>query len=245
MTKERYQRVKKLGEGATAEVFLVWDELLHRNMAVKCGREKSLLLAEANVLARISHRAFPVLYDYRESEEESFLFLEYIEGENLRERRERIGRYTQQEVLRIVCRVAEAVLFLHESSPGFLYGDIKPENILMQPDGAVRLVDLGTAVPLQEETKGIEKQAGGVALPGDRRLRGGTLKFAPPENWQGRPDVRSDIYALGRLMQTLLDEDGREGGSAAVRRIVERCTQKNPNGRYKSMREFLTAVQRC
>ena len=68
MEEERYHVIKKLGEGATAQVFLVSDRLLGRNMAVKQGADKALLLAEAKVLASVSHAAFPVLYDYREDE---------------------------------------------------------------------------------------------------------------------------------------------------------------------------------
>lgn len=233
MEEERYHVIKKLGEGATAQVFLVSDRLLGRNMAVKQGADKALLLAEAKVLASVSHAAFPVLYDYREDETGGSLFMEYIAGENLRQRRERISRYTQEEVVRIVCMTAEAVMSLHEAGTAYVYGDIKPENIMVQPDGRVRLVDLGAAVSVAGNGCGI--RINGTAQ------RGATPLYAAPEAWQGRPDVRNDIYALGRLMQVLLP-DSNEKCSAGYRRIVERCVQKSPDCRYGSMREFLKAA---
>lgn len=233
MEEERYHVIKKLGEGATAQVFLVSDRFLGRNMAVKRGTDKALMLAEAKVLSSVSHRAFPVLYDYREDEKGSSLLMEYIVGETLRQRRERIGRYTQEEVLRIVCMTAEAVMSLHEAKPAYVYGDIKPENIMVQPDGRVRLVDLGAAVSVSGN--------GCVTRLSGTTQRGATPFYAAPEAWQGRPDVRSDIYALGRLMQVLLP-DSNEKYSAGYRRIIERCVQKSPDCRYGSMREFLKAA---
>lgn len=233
MEQARYRMIKKLGEGATAEVFLVWDTLLERNTAVKRGRDKALLYAEAKILASVSHPAFPNMYDYREDEMGASLFMEYIAGETLRERQERIGRYTKEEVFCIVCKTAQAILFLHESEPVLVYGDIKPENILVQSDGSVRLVDFGTVCALTGQRQTVKEGTS---------LRGGTPLFAPPERWKGNPDVRGDIYALGKLMQVLLQKTGREEEENGYMRIIERCTQKNPGSRYQSVREFLDAV---
>lgn len=233
----RYRLVKKIGKGATAEVFLAEDTLLGRRIAVKCGRNREILLREARLQAALTGSAFPCLYGYEELDGLCLLFMEYIEGENLTRRRERIGSYRGGEVLRIAGLTAEALLALHEAEHPCVYGDMKPEHILLKPDGSVRMVDLGAAAALKQ---------GSASNPGDqgsRALRGGTPRYAPPETWTASPDVRNDIFALGRLMQELLSENGIPD-IPGYRSLVERCVQKNPEARFRSLREFLAAAER-
>lgn len=233
--KNRFQLQKLLGDGATAKVYLLWDDRLKRRVAVKQGENKELLLQEAQYLAALRSPYFPVLYDCTQEKETVSLYMEYIQGENLRERLLRIGRFTEREVLWIACRIAEAVRVLHKGEPPSIYGDIKPENIIMQPDGAIRLVDLGAAAPIEKGKSG--KQSWSV--------RGATPFFAAPEMWQGGPDERSDIFALGRLMRALLAADGDREISRELYRIIDRCTQKAKEARYQTMDQFLTAAGEC
>lgn len=228
MEEERYRILKKIGEGATAEVFLAYDAVTDRRVAIKCGFRRGLLQREARMQAMLSHSAFPCLYDYAEREGKSLLFMEYIEGENLKQRRHRIRFYRQQEAVRIVQGTAEALLPLHEAQIPFVYGDIKPEHILLQPDGKLRLVDLGAAVAADRDSP---------------FKRGGTPGYVPPETWSGRPDPRNDIYALGKLMQMLM-EDGKSLPSPGYRAVAERCVQRDPAARYRSLREFLAAMRK-
>lgn len=236
--KERYEVIKKLGSGATAKVSLVWDTLLLRKVAVKAGTKKQILRQEARNLAAFWTPYFPILYDYAEVGESSLLFLEYIEGESLTERFARIGRYTEAEVLGIACGIARAVESLHTGKEPCIYGDIKPENVMIQSDGGIRLVDFGAVSrikppPVREIPDRDQKQ-----------IRGGTPFYAPPETWQGRLDERSDIYALGRLMGRLLLMDGRAALSPAMERLFKRCTQKQKNQRYQSMGQFIAEAER-
>lgn len=233
----RYRLVKRIGKGATAEVFLAEDCLLRRRVAVKCGHDREVLLREARLQAELAGSAFPCLYGYEEMDGLSLLFMEYIEGENLVRRRERIGSYRGGEVLRIAGLTAEALLVLHEAKSPCVYGDMKPEHILLKPDGSVRMVDLGAAVALKPDAS-----AESGEKPG-RLRRGATPHYASPETWTAPPDVRNDIYALGRLMQELLSENGIPD-IPGYRGLVERCVQKRPEARFRSLREFLAAVER-
>lgn len=226
---KRYEIIKELGCGATSRVYLAWDALLCRKAAIKVGRNRKLLLKEARCMSCFCQPCFPVLYDYAEEREDFFLVMEYVEGENLRERFGRIGRYTEEEVAQIACQTARALHFLHTGTTPYVYGDIKPENIMMQADGIIKLVDFGTLCPL-------------AGAAGKEKLRGGTPMYAPPEMWQGRPDVRSDIYALGRLMLFLLQTDGRQLIGPGMERVIERCTQKRKEHRYRSMEEIITEL---
>jgi len=229
---ERYEVLKILGEGATATVYLAWDRCLSRFVAIKAGKEKELLFREAECMASIHSTYFPVIHDCMESCRQVYLVMEYVEGENLLQRKGRIGRYTEAEVLSIALQVAEAMAELHKGKKPKVYGDIKPENTMMQPDGKIKVVDFGTVL-----TAGSCKEASDC-------VRGGTLTFAAPEQWKEPPDIRNDIYGLGMLMRNLLSHEGELCCSAHVRSIIERCTQKEKEKRFRDMEEvkikFLT-----
>lgn len=228
----RYELVKELGNGATSHVYLAWDRLLFRKTAVKVGNNEELLLKEARCLSEFVKPCFPVLYDYAKEGESIYLFMEYVEGENLQERFTRIGRYTEKEVLHIACQAAQAIQFLHTGKTPYVYGDIKLENIMVQKDGCIKLVDFGALCPLTESA-------------GAGTLRGGTPEYAPPDMWQGYPDIRSDIYALGKLMLILLQISGMQNMGAKAERIIERCTQKQKEYRYQSMGQVISELETC
>lgn len=221
-----------MGKGATAAVYLAWDKLLARLVAIKAGTNKELLLQEAKYQAMLYGKYFPALFDCMEVGRQICLIMEYVDGENLLQRKKRIDRYAEDEVLGIAGQVAEAIGELHNGKVPFVYGDIKPENIIMQKDGRIKVVDFGTVVPLGE----------GKGSP--LHLRGGTPTFAAPEQWSEMPDIRNDIYGLGMLMRNLLSHEGELCCSLHVRSIIERCTQKDKERRFRNMEEvkikFLT-----
>lgn len=222
---ERFEILKILGAGATATVYLAWDRLLSRYVAIKAGKEKELLLREAECMASLHGVYFPAIYDCVESRRQVYLVMEYVEGENLLQRKERIGKYTETEVVAIALQVAEAMAELHTGKKPKVYGDIKPENIMMQPDGKIKVVDFGTVL------------ATGSSQEASVHVRGGTLTFAAPEQWKEPPDIRNDIYGLGMLMQNLLSNDGELCCTPHVRSIIERCTQKQKKKRFRDMEE--------
>ena len=223
---KRFEVIKIIGEGATAKVFLLWDRLLKRFVALKWGKGKELLYKEARLLAKLYHSCFPTLYDYVDGMQYGGFLMEYIQGENLKERLLRIGSYTEEEILQFACMIAEAVDNIHKGEHPCVYGDIKPENILIQQNGTIKIVDLGTVTPLKSKWT---------------PLRGGTPLYAPPDMWQGAPDIRSDIYALGKLMQMLFGLSNKEPGYG-VQRVMERCIQVQKEKRYQNMQEFIQAA---
>lgn len=240
--RDRYRFMKKIGSGATAEIYLAWDGLLDRKVAVKYGENKKLLLQEARYLTAFQARFFPVLYEYWEEEDRSFLMMEYIQGENLAERFHRIGQYTEEEVFRIAQGIAEALDYLHTGEEACIYGDVKAENIMVQPDGVVRLVDFGALSPVSGRM--VRRSLEMSTEQGEEvRHRGGTPLYAPPELWKGRADRRSDIYALGRLMKVLLQMNGERELSPKAERVLTGCLQALPEYRYQSMKQLLEALE--
>lgn len=225
----RYRVIGELGTGATASVLLVYDEILHRKLAVKKSINKELLMQEGKVLASLSASFYPCLYDYQEEQGIGYLFLEYVEGENLKQRAERIGRFSIQEVLYIGLQIAEALHILHTGSKGYIYGDLKPENIMIQNDSKVKLIDFGAVCDLQETTV----------------IRGGTGLYAPPEMWNRKPDIRNDIYSIGMLLKSLFQYGERTLSEVDydIVRMIEKCMQKDLVNRYQTMEQLLKTIK--
>lgn len=232
---ERYDVIKVLGVGATATVYLAWDGVLSRFVAVKCGTDKKLLLQEARWQSAVPCGYFPAIYDYVEIGVHICLIMENINGENLVQRKQRIGRFTEEEVVAIAMQVAEALKVLHSLKAVLVYSDIKPENIMIQAEGNVRIVDFGAVAP--------EGEGMGDSAKGEGNVRGGTLRFAAPEQWKELPDIRNDIYGLGCLMKELLMQGGKLCCSGKTRRIIERCMQKQKEGRFRDMEQFISALK--
>lgn len=222
---ERYDMIKILGKGATATVYLAQDRHLDRFVAIKAGENKELLRKEAAYQAKLHGIFFPALFDCIEVSGQCFLVMEYIEGENLLQRKERIQRYTEEEVFRIIIQVTEAMEKIHNANTPCVYGDLKPENIMVQRDGRIKIVDFGTLVPL-DATEGCSI-----------KKRGGTPKFAAPEQWRDKPDVRNDIYGLGMLMREMMLQAGELCCSKEMSRIIERCVQKQKEKRFSTMEQ--------
>lgn len=227
----RYSVLEEIGTGATARVLRIRDEVLFRNLAVKVSREKDLLVQEGRVLASFSASFFPQVYDYWENQELGYLFMEYVQGENLQKRAKRIGKFTMQEILHIALQIAEALQLLHGGPTAYVYGDMKPEHIIIQSDGMVKLIDFGAACNLEEEYQ----------------MRGGTKAYAPPEMWNRKPDIRNDIYSYGVLLKFLFfyGDRNREAPYAELLRIIERCIQKDIMNRYQSMEQLISQLRLC
>lgn len=217
--------IKILGKGATATVYLALDRHLDRFVAIKAGKNKELLWKEATYHARLQGIFFPALFDCIEVSGQCCLVMEYIEGENLLQRKERIQRYTEEEVIRVIIQIAEAMEKIHNANKPCVYGDLKPENVMVQRDGRIKIVDFGTLVPLYA--------AEGCGL----KQRGGTPKFAAPEQWRDMPDIRNDIYGLGMLMREMVLQAGELCCSKEMSRIIERCMQMQKEKRFSTMEQ--------
>ncbi len=223
----RYQYLKELGKGATARVYLVYDEVLGRKVAVKKSRNKQLLMQEGRALASLSASFFPKLFDFKEDDEYGFLYMEYVEGETLADRAQRICCFTMQEAIHIAIQVAKALFAIHNHEVPYVFGDLKPENIMIQSTGDVRLVDFGAACSLHEKVT----------------YRGGTKAYAPPELWNGKPDIRNDVYSFGVLLQFLMQHcEHNHRSYEDVIRILERCTHKDIKYRFQSMEAVISLL---
>ncbi len=256
----RYRVVSILGQGGMGAVYRATDEHLGVSVAIK----ENLFLTdeysrqfqrEASILASLRHPGLPHVTDYFILEGQGqYLAMDYIEGEDLRQRLERTGPLPEREVILIGISVCEALTYLHTREPAIIHRDLKPGNIKVTAEGQAVLVDFGLAKILQ---------GGQPTLTGARAMTPG---YSPPEQYgTASTDARSDIYSLGATLYAALTgvipEDGlnRMTGKADLtdirsfnakisRKLVEvinNAMQVEPEERYQSAEEFRQALIEC
>ncbi len=216
-----------IGRGSFAEVYRVKECDAGRFWACKVSRQREMLRKESLILQQLEHPLFPRFCDLRETEENVFLFMEYVPGSNVRRLIEKRGKMTQQQVIRIATALAEGLCYLHELRTPILFRDLKPENIIIREDGEVKLLDFGSA-DLGKSTLHIIT---------------GTEGFAAPEQWLDSVNVGnySDVYALGKVLYFMLGNGKIENW---FYNLLEDCVRDDPKERIPDMRCFLSRLQR-
>lgn len=196
----RYRLIRALGSGGFSIVYMAEDlRLAGRLVAVKENQDTSssavrAFQQEAQLLARLQHSNLPRVTDhFTEASGYQYLVMDYVAGENLDDLVKRQGRLDEPTALAMLREVIGAVAYLHQQQPPIIHRDIKPSNLIRrQTDGRVILVDFGIAK---------QQVAGGGTLTAARAVTPG---FAPPEQYYGRTDTRSDVYSLGATLYYLL-----------------------------------------
>jgi len=224
LSRRGYETSSLLGEGAFSKVFLVQRRESGEKFACKIGRRGGGLMREAGFLCRLRHPAFPGYVESWQWGDLEFLMMEYVPGENVRELQRAQGCFSAGQTASIAAQLAECLKFLHGQQPPILFRDVKPENIILCPDGAVRLVDFGCACTLEEQ--GTEKA--------------GTPGFAAPEQLRqgGTAGFSSDVYGLGQTMRAMLGN----GKALGIGRIIERCVRTEPGERLPDMESVLDSL---
>ncbi len=253
LLRERYRIIEVLGHGGMGSIFRAVDENLGLEVAVK---ENLFMIddyarqfrREATILASLRHPNLPRVSDHFSLEGEGqYLIMDYIEGEDLQERLERIGPFEEEEVVYIGAAICDALSYMHSRDPVVLHRDIKPANVRITPSGGVFLVDFGLAKVIQGDQ---------TTTTGARAM---TMGFSPPEQYgAARTDARTDIYSLGATLYTALTgltpEDSlaqtmdqveltpvRERNPRVSKRVaeaVEKALQVHPNNRWQMAAEF-------
>jgi branched-chain amino acid transport system substrate-binding protein len=194
----RYRIIKLLGQGGFGEVYQAWDMRLEGCCAVKRNLQpapevRRQFEQEARMLFKLRHPNLPRVQDYFTGlEDEQYLVMDFVEGEDLSDFLKRTGTPPVEQALAWLEQVCDALTYLHSRQPPVVHRDIKPANIIITPEGQAMLVDFGIA----------------KSDPQLRTLSGArawTPGFAPPEQYgQGRTDAQSDVYSLGATAYALL-----------------------------------------
>src|SRR6516165_6767936 len=199
---QRYHIERLLGGGGMGMVYLAHDQRLsNRRCAIKemvdhfIDPQQRLeaneyFAREADTLAQLKHSAIPAISDRFDHQNRHYLVMEYVEGCNLEEEIARRGEPLPESIVIDIARqLCDVLAYLHGLQPPVVYRDLKPSNVMLTLNGRVVLVDFGIARLFKAQRKGTMI---------------GTLGFAPPEQYQGVADPRSDLYSLGATLHYVL-----------------------------------------
>lgn len=249
---DRYTVAKVLSSKGMSHVYAMVDTRLNKLVCLKevskgTSRDDvnyASLQNEVDVLSSLSHYGLPVMIDVHEGEGTLSLLMTLMSGESFADLLKKNGKgFDPKWLVPKMIQLCLILGYLHSRTPPIFYRDLKPANIILQ-DNDVKLLDFGISVKLDSDHQVIEQPLG-------------TAGYAPPEQAKvGTPyDLRSDIYSFGVTLFELLtgvrpiDAKGnfdisRYGvSSPALQRVVKKCTRLNPDERYRSFDEVLTALK--
>ena len=255
---DRYEIIKLIGEGGMANVYLAYDTILERNVAVKVLRgdladdEKFVrrFQREALSASSLSHPNIVEMYDVGEDNGNFYIVMEYIDGQTLKQLIKKRGHLTVPEAIDIMLQLTDGLAHAHDSY--IIHRDIKPQNIMILEDGMVKITDFGIAMAINASDL---TQTNSVM---------GSVHYLPPEQAAGKGStIKSDIYSLGILFYEMLAGTMPFRGETAVEialkhikdpmpsirkinpkvpqsveNIIFKSTAKNPKNRYNNVREL-------
>jgi hypothetical protein len=243
-----YQLLEPVGAGGMGEVYRARQLSLERTVAIKFlnplpagGRARQ---RESRVMAALAHPHVVAIHDCGRAGDRDYLVMEYVRGVTLRARLEPGRPWAPADALPVLDAVADALAYIH--SQGILHLDLKPENVLCDERGRVKVTDFGLAVA---EVDAVTLSALGASYH--------TLDYCPPEQRFGLPvDARADLFALAVIAYELLTgrlpgrvytpaSQARPGVPAAVDEVLRRALERDPEDRYDSVAEFRHALNRA
>lgn len=251
----KYKILNKVGQGGMSVVYLAMNEKANKQWAVKEVRKdgvldfesvKQGLVAETDILKKLNHPNLPSIIDVIDTEDSFIIIMDYIQGNSLNRALEEFGAQPQEMVIAWAKQLCDVLGYLHSRTPAIIYRDMKPANVMLKPDGNITLIDFGTAREYKEKNL-----ADTTCL--------GTVGYAAPEQFggMGQTDARTDIYCLGATLYHLVTgmnpceppyeirpiREINPSLSSGLERIIQKCTQRNPEDRYQSCAELMYALE--
>src|ERR671923_1658425 len=260
---DRFRLDEKIGAGGMSTVYRAFDPTLERWVAIKLMHrdistdpdQLERFRREARAVARLNHPHIVTVLDAGEDDGAPYIVFEYVSGETVKDRIRRQGRLPVAEAVAYAIEIGRGLSCAH--SHRLVHRDVKPQNVLIDPEGRAKVTDFGIARSL--ESDGLTKTG---------RVLGTTDYVAPEQAMGSMVDARSDIYSLGVLLYEMLTGEvpfyaetlvgvamkhvneqmpdvqrRRPEASSALAAVVERATAKDPKKRYPDMASLLADLE--
>ena len=243
----RYEVIKEIGRGGMSVVYLANDINLDKKVAIKdIKRESNLdneflrerIRGEISILKELRHQSLAYVQEVIYRGDDIYIVMDYVEGRSLKEELKSGRKFTADEVIELAKQIAEVLDYIHTLKNPIVYKDMKPDNIMLMPNGRIKLIDFGISI---ENT-----------VNGEEKKNFGTKIFMSPEQAEGKNvDSRSDIYSLGVTLHNILlgriykknnklvpireiDKSLPEG----LQTIINKCTEYDRENRYSSCKNL-------
>ncbi|MGN0527640.1 MAG: serine/threonine protein kinase [Eubacterium sp.] len=252
----KYEILKQIGKGGMSIVYLAMDKRLNKQWAVKEIKRKGFdknheevineVPADAEMMKSLDHPAIPRIVDIIDNRNSEYIYIvmDYVEGESLDKVINEYGAQPQDLVIDWAKQICDALGYLHSQKPPIIYRDMKPANIMLKPEGNIKIIDFGIAREYKDKN-----------LADTEVL--GTRGYAPDEQYKGHTVIQSDIYAFGMTLHHLLTGvDPRPADyiyapirqwnpelSAGLEQIIEKCTATRIEDRYQNCNELMYALE--
>lgn len=253
----RYEVLKVIHSSGMSNVYLVTDSNLNKQWCLKeirkseAGRDEIeyySLLMEANIMKSLNHASIPRITTMEEEGDSIFIVMDYVDGMSIKSWLIKKGRINQDVAVNWMKQITQVLIYLHNRKNPIFYRDMKPDNVMIQSDGNIKLVDFGISVVIKNPNQKIDKALG-------------TKGYAAPEQSKKGSicDLRSDIYAMGKTfyyMLTGINPSQIPKGttlkpvrtidssiSIGLEKIINKCIKENPDDRYQTCEELLYALQ--
>lgn len=244
MIANQYRIDGMAGSGGFGDVYRGYDIRMDRPVAIKDVIDMSE--KEAAVIKALDHKGLPRLYDIIRTDGHIYMVMEWIEGMDLQKVIETKGALSEDKAVNIGMELLDILQYLHSRKPMIIYQDLKPANIMLKPDGHIKLVDFGTAL---------------VMTYGDEAMRiAGTIGYGAPEQrgMGGMTDVneKSDIYSWGAVMYSMVTGQMLNKPPYGMKKlrqvcpnlsfglqlIIQKATRRNRDERYSGVSELISAM---
>ncbi len=217
--------------------------------AEEVAENRKLFIQEAQLLENLDHPNLPKVVDYFEQGGRPYLVMEYIQGKTLEDKqRETNAPFFQHDVIAWGVQIARVLHYLHTRNPPIIFRDMKPPNVMLTPEGVIKLIDFGVARTYKQS-----KSKDTVAM--------GSAGYAPPEQYgKKQTDARADVYALGATLLHLLTnlppvplQPPKPGSiirhnqsvTPELEAVIIKAMALDLNARYQTMEEFEQALLAC
>lgn len=246
----KYEILKQIGKGGMSVVYLAMDLRLNKQWAVKVIQRKGIgknnetvlnkVPDDTELMKKLDHPAIPRIVDIidREDDPQIYIVMDYVEGDSLDKIVSEYGAQSEEVVIDWAKQICDTLNYLHNQKPPIIYRDMKPANLMLKPEGNLKIIDFGISREYKEQNLA------------DTTVMG-TRGYAPPELGSRQTDARSDIYSLGMtLHQLVTGVDPRKNDYVPIRQwnpqlsegfeyIINKCVQISPEDRYQNCNELM------